>query len=148
MPLAKSFDHVGPLARRIADVACLFDALTSRHGVSHGMPGEHGESLKGMRIGWPVSFYDALVDESVIGGRQQGLRPAIMRLQRPTNLTGHPSLAVPCGFTAEKLPVALQLIGPRMGEGRLLAIAQQYEAANPWYLQRPPTMELAQVSYA
>jgi len=247
IPLAKSFDHVGPLARRIADVAYLFDALTSRRGVFDEGQG----SLEGVRIGWPVSFYLDLISDSVrklledaasclaalgaelhevkleqldeavqaatnvqlteaaawhrsrgyfpalaeqygedvrrllemgnsvsaaslagvpalkqrvrasfdeafqsvdalltpatpsaapqigatelsFGDRREALRPAIMRLQRPTNFTGHPSLAVPCGFTPERLPVGLQLIGPHDSELHLLRIAHCYEQANTW----------------
>lgn len=42
-------------------------------------------------------------------------------------LTSLPSLALPCGFTASGLPVALQLVGPPRGEARLLAMAHGME---------------------
>jgi amidase len=42
-------------------------------------------------------------------------------------LTSLPALALPCGFTASGLPVALQLVGPPRGEARLMAMAHWME---------------------
>jgi amidase len=36
-------------------------------------------------------------------------------------------MSLPCGFTAENLPVGLQVIGPPRGEGRVLAGAKALE---------------------
>ncbi|MCP5153169.1 MAG: amidase [Ectothiorhodospiraceae bacterium] len=38
-------------------------------------------------------------------------------------LTGCPSVSIPAGFTADGLPVGIQLVGPPRGEARLLAAA-------------------------
>jgi aspartyl-tRNA(Asn)/glutamyl-tRNA(Gln) amidotransferase subunit A len=56
----------------------------------------------------------------------------------PFNLTGHPALSVPAGFTAGGLPVGLQLIGPWFAERQLLRLAALLEAINPWHERRPP----------
>jgi amidase len=42
-------------------------------------------------------------------------------------ITSMPALSLPCGFTAEGLPVGLQMVGPPRGEGRLLAGAKVLE---------------------
>lgn len=42
-------------------------------------------------------------------------------------LTSLPAIALPCGFTAAGLPVALQLVGPPRGEARVLAAAHLME---------------------
>ncbi len=42
------------------------------------------------------------------------------------NMTGHPALSLPCGFS-EGLPVGLQLIGPAGRDGELLAAAAAVE---------------------
>ncbi len=50
----------------------------------------------------------------------------------PFNLTGQPAVTVPAGFTANGMPVGIQLIGPRGAEMRLLKLASQFEAIAPW----------------
>jgi aspartyl-tRNA(Asn)/glutamyl-tRNA(Gln) amidotransferase subunit A len=56
----------------------------------------------------------------------------------PFNLTGHPAMSVPAGFTPDELPVGLQLIGPWFAEDRLLRLAALLEAVEPWHERRPP----------
>jgi aspartyl-tRNA(Asn)/glutamyl-tRNA(Gln) amidotransferase subunit A len=53
------------------------------------------------------------------------------------NLTGHPALSVPCGFTADGLPVGLQLTGRWFDEATVLRLARAYEEATPWSTRRP-----------
>lgn len=55
----------------------------------------------------------------------------------PFNATGHPALALPCGFGASGLPLGLQLIGRNHGEAMLFRIAQAYEQAAGWMARRP-----------
>lgn len=50
----------------------------------------------------------------------------------PFNLTQQPAITVPCGFTSEKLPVGLQIIGPRHADARILRVAGAYENATDW----------------
>ncbi len=76
-------------------------------------------------------------NEVEIGGEKAGVRALLVGASRPANFTGHPALAVPCGFTPAGLPVGLQLIGPRWGEAGLLAIAEAYEDATPWQTRHP-----------
>ena len=73
----------------------------------------------------------------VTGERETATRAELLRLTRPANLTGFPAISIPCGFTREGLPVGLQLLGPRWGEARLLAIALAYEEATEWHKRRP-----------
>ena len=65
------------------------------------------------------------------------LRPTLVRVNRPANVSGNPAIAFPCGFTQEGLPVGMQLIGPRWGEAKLLSIALAYEDATPWNKRHP-----------
>lgn len=41
--------------------------------------------------------------------------------------TGLPAIAMPCGFTANGMPMGIQLVGPPRGEARLLQVAQRLE---------------------
>jgi len=47
------------------------------------------------------------------------------------NLTGQPSIVLPCGFSSEGLPIGLQLIGKRWGDARLLGVAKALEKLLP-----------------
>jgi amidase len=53
------------------------------------------------------------------------------------NITGHPAISLPLCWTAEGLPVGMMLAGRFGGEGPLLALAAQLEAASPWHARRP-----------
>jgi aspartyl-tRNA(Asn)/glutamyl-tRNA(Gln) amidotransferase subunit A len=57
------------------------------------------------------------------------VRSAVTRLTGPTNMTGLPSLSVPCGSTASGLPAGLQLIGRPFDEATLYRFAHAYETS-------------------
>lgn len=50
---------------------------------------------------------------------------------KPTNYTGHPALAVPCGKVGG-MPISLQLIGRMMEDGLLLRVAHAFQRAVDW----------------
>jgi aspartyl-tRNA(Asn)/glutamyl-tRNA(Gln) amidotransferase subunit A len=56
----------------------------------------------------------------------------------PFNLTGLPTLALPCGFTSSGLPLSLQLAGRPFEEGMVLRVGHAYEQATLWHTRRPP----------
>jgi aspartyl-tRNA(Asn)/glutamyl-tRNA(Gln) amidotransferase subunit A len=72
-----------------------------------------------------------------IGGKEETVRAALVRLNRPANSCGLPAISVPCGFTRAGLPMGLQLIGKPWDELRLLQIAHAYEQATPWHSRHP-----------
>jgi aspartyl-tRNA(Asn)/glutamyl-tRNA(Gln) amidotransferase subunit A len=47
------------------------------------------------------------------------------------NMAGVPGISVPCGLSAEGLPIGMQLIGNFWSEGLLLNLASVYETAHP-----------------
>jgi aspartyl-tRNA(Asn)/glutamyl-tRNA(Gln) amidotransferase subunit A len=53
------------------------------------------------------------------------------------NITGHPAISVPCGFTDEGLPVGLQFTGRAFDEHLICQIAAGYEAVTPWHTMHP-----------
>ncbi len=55
----------------------------------------------------------------------------------PFNLTQQPALSVPCGFTAEGLPVGLQIVGAKYADALVLRAGRAYEAAHPTTERRP-----------
>ena len=46
------------------------------------------------------------------------------------NIAGLPAMVQPCGFDANKLPIGMQLIGPRFGEQKLINSGLAYEKAS------------------
>ena len=67
--------------------------------------------------------------------------PAPTRYRTPLpqayNLAGVPSLSVPCGFTADGLPLGLQLATRHFDEATLFRVAHAYEQATPWHRRWP-----------
>jgi amidase len=53
------------------------------------------------------------------------------------NASGQPGISVPLFEGSDGLPLAVQLVGHPAGEGQLLALAAQLEAARPWAARRP-----------
>ena len=56
----------------------------------------------------------------------------------PFNITGQPTLALPCGFSSSGLPLSLQLAGRPFEEGLVLRVGHAYEQATSWHTRRPP----------
>ena len=55
-----------------------------------------------------------------------------------TNLTGHPAVVVPNGFTDEHTPTSITFIGGLYKEAETLAVAKAYQDATDYHLQYPP----------
>jgi aspartyl-tRNA(Asn)/glutamyl-tRNA(Gln) amidotransferase subunit A len=53
----------------------------------------------------------------------------------PFSLTGHPALAVPCGF-ADGLPLSAQVVGRRMDEATVLRAGHAFQRVTDWHLRR------------
>ncbi|MBA3584657.1 MAG: Asp-tRNA(Asn)/Glu-tRNA(Gln) amidotransferase subunit GatA [Gemmatimonadetes bacterium] len=71
-------------------------------------------------------------------GAAEDMLGAIMQFTGVPSLTGLPSLAVPCGFDAEGLPVGMQVIGRPFDEATLFRIGAAYQRATDFHEQAPP----------
>ena len=56
----------------------------------------------------------------------------------PFNMAWNPAANLPCGFTAQGLPVGLQIVGRRFDDLGVLQAAAVFEQALPWADKRPP----------
>lgn len=73
----------------------------------------------------PPNINERHVDIEKYAG--QHIRWSIIKLTAPTNLNGFPSLSVPCGFSAEGMPIGLQIIGREFDEALLYRIGYALE---------------------
>jgi aspartyl-tRNA(Asn)/glutamyl-tRNA(Gln) amidotransferase subunit A len=61
----------------------------------------------------------------------------LTRFTAPFNLTGLPALSLPCGFSADGMPIGMQVVGRPWAEAAILRAAHAYELATDWHLRRP-----------
>lgn len=87
---------------------------------------------------WP--FPAAWRWPEAINGQKMDTYHRWMEVVVPVSLIGLPSLAVPCGFGPNGLPMGMQIIGPSGADARILAIGQSYHLATDWPGQSPPAL--------
>lgn len=66
-------------------------------------------------------------DTVLIDGQSTPVRAMMLRMTQLFDITGHPAISLPCGFTGNNLPVGLQLVGRRERTPELLAVATACE---------------------
>ena len=69
------------------------------------------------------------VDEDVI--------LALHRFTGPFAMSGHPGVVLPCGFSAQGTPIAIQLVGPYFSEERLLSAGASFQQVTDWHRVHP-----------
>lgn len=129
------------------EAAAAFDDLT-RSG---------RDALMEERSSWPATFRQARFVPAVEYIKANRLRTLVMRdlndamrdldvvvtpsyardLLLMTNLTGHPAVVVPNGFTEAGTPVSISFIGKLWGEAETMAVARAYQEATRFYEQTP-----------
>jgi Asp-tRNA(Asn)/Glu-tRNA(Gln) amidotransferase A subunit family amidase len=131
-----------------AEAAAAFDDLTRSGGVNQLSGQEPGD--------WPNTFRSSRFIPAVEYIRAQRARTLLMRQMDDlmsqwdafvspapgsaslliTNLTGHPAVAVPCGFL-KGLPQAIMFTGRLYDEEAPLRVALAYEGATKWHTLHP-----------
>jgi Asp-tRNA(Asn)/Glu-tRNA(Gln) amidotransferase A subunit family amidase len=106
---------------------------------------------------WPGSFRTARLIPAVEYVQANRLRTLVMRDMRDamkdvdvvvapsfggvtltlTNLTGHPAVVLPNGFTEAGTPVSLSFLGKLYGEAPALAVAKAYQDATDFHTKHP-----------
>ncbi len=54
-------------------------------------------------------------------------------LTHPINFTGHPAASIPAGFTDDRLPIGMQIIGRRFADDTVFAASAAFERVRPWH---------------
>ncbi len=63
--------------------------------------------------------------------------PVEFRNTHMFDVLGLPAISVPCGFTRDGMPIGMQIVGPRFGESRVLALAHAYQQITDWHTRSP-----------
>ena len=75
--------------------------------------------------------------DSVKEGEITRVVNGLTKFFRPFNYPGLPAIIVPCGFSADGLPLAFQLVARPFGEARLIAAARAFQARTDWHEREP-----------
>jgi aspartyl-tRNA(Asn)/glutamyl-tRNA(Gln) amidotransferase subunit A len=70
-------------------------------------------------------------------GVEEDMLAAIMQFTGVPSLTGLPSLAVPCGYDDEGLPVGMQIIGRPFDETTLFRVGAAFQGASEFHMRAP-----------
>lgn len=85
-----------------------------------------------------IAMPSALVPPQTFAEASEGPPMPTVSLTSLWNMAGFPALTLPCGFTADNLPIGLQLIGRPWEESTVFRVAHAYEQATDWHTRRPP----------
>ena len=61
-----------------------------------------------------------------------------LRYTAPFDMSGHPTLTLPGGMTADGVPVGFQIVGRAFDEAGILAAGHAFQQATDWHMRRPP----------
>jgi aspartyl-tRNA(Asn)/glutamyl-tRNA(Gln) amidotransferase subunit A len=80
----------------------------------------------------------SIIDTDVGGGpNAEATIVGITRFMRPINYLGLPVMSVPAGFSADDMPIGLQLIGRPFGDELLTALGQAFQAETDHHTRMP-----------
>jgi len=130
-----------------AEAGAMFDELVRGGGINEladtGVNGRANQ-LRASRFIPAVDYIRAQRARTILLQQMNGLFGMIDTLLAPAssdavtigNLTGHPAITVPCGFT-DGLPSGLMVMGPLYQEQRIMRVAAAFEAATTWHTSTP-----------
>jgi len=133
-----------------AEAGAAFQELT--------LSGRDDELVRQVRFAWPNVFRTAQFIPAVEYIQANRHRTALMDMMADvfrrvdvyltpslagdslliTNLTGHPQVVVPAGFTDEDSPHSISFVGRLYDEATLLAVARVYQEQTGWHKKTPP----------
>jgi len=83
----------------------------------------------------PLGTFDSPPDNPLAGFMRAA---SFTPFTPPFNVTGQPAISLPLAWTADGLPIGVQLVAAYGGEHLLLRVAAQLEETSPWTNRCPP----------
>jgi amidase len=71
-------------------------------------------------------------------GEQPDLIAKLQRYTCPFDMTGHPTITLPGGFSETRLPIAFQFVAAHLCEATLVRAGVAFQDATSWHRHRPP----------
>jgi aspartyl-tRNA(Asn)/glutamyl-tRNA(Gln) amidotransferase subunit A len=136
-------DGYGPLVRqrlqggydwRAVDYLAALDARR-RAAAAFAEAFETVDALVGATL--PVAAIRIGEHAAVVNGREANTVDTLSRLNSAQNMAGVPALSVPCGFTADGLPVGLQIIAAAGADETALGLGGAFQRQTDWHQRRP-----------
>jgi aspartyl-tRNA(Asn)/glutamyl-tRNA(Gln) amidotransferase subunit A len=53
------------------------------------------------------------------------------------NLSGIPTISIPCGFSSGGLPIGMQIMGNRLSDAKILQVAHAFERETEFHKTKP-----------
>ena len=86
----------------------------------------------------PVTAFSALTPDGMMRlAGHPDTETGIMGYTAPFNLSGHPTITLPGGFTKSGAPIGFQFIAAHFGEPELLRAGWAYQSATDWHMRHP-----------
>ncbi len=61
----------------------------------------------------------------------------LLKYTAPFDVSGSPTITLPCGFSDAGVPIGFQLVGPHLSEATLLCAGHAYQLATDWHTRHP-----------
>lgn len=153
VPIAMPEDVPISLLRMILYVesAAAFDELTRLRSAELERPQEWPNVLRSARFIPAVEYLQANRVRTLLMPRLAEIFRQVDVFMTPsfsgeivlaTNLTGHPWVPAPSGFSAENTPVSISFVGRLFGERELCRVAQAWQEATGWHRRHPEGVRL------
>lgn len=78
-----------------------------------------------------------LLSELEAFGANDDMLLQMIRYTAPFDLSRHPTIALPAGFSSNNVPMSLQLVGRHFAEDMLCAAGHAFQQATNWHLRHP-----------
>jgi amidase len=70
-------------------------------------------------------------------GEQPDLIARLQRYTCPFDMTGHPTITLPAGFSRAGLPIAFQLVAAHLDEATLVRAGAAFQRVTAWHRRHP-----------
>jgi aspartyl-tRNA(Asn)/glutamyl-tRNA(Gln) amidotransferase subunit A len=129
--LARTPEEYGP------NITSLLTEGLACSAVDYARCKEHQAELS-RAMGACFEDVDALIMPATTGPAPDIKATGDPAFNSPWSYTGLPVVSIPAGWTADRMPLAIQLVGPRFGESELLAVAAWCESTLGLESVEPP----------